>query len=482
MDNFDRRGFLRRTLAGPLISSANAMGHSGTSSRKPTDIRIESVSRNYDDLVLRTPLKFGGRISTTMSLLTVDCTVRTVDGRTAKGFGAMPLGNSWSFPSAVLSSDATIGAMKALADRLVKITGDCRETGHPIDLNGALEPAYLQAAADVSKELNLAEPIPKLCTLVTASPFDAAVHDAFGKVHGLNCYHTYGPKFMTYDLGHYIGPEFKGEPLDHYLLLEPVARMPVYHLVGALDPITGADVKKPINDGLPETLEEWIRYNGLTHLKIKLNGDDLNWDVERVVTVGRTIQEVNAKRGVDEWVVSLDFNEKCKHVSYLMDFLHRVREQSAPTFARIQYIEQPTARDLEKDRENVMFEAAKVKPVVIDESLTGLDRLRMARDMGYTGVALKTCKGQSQSLLIAAAAEKYKMFICVQDLTCPGASLIQSAGLAAHVPGVPAIEANARQFIPAANQAWEEKFPGIFHITDGTMKTSTLNGVGLGAG
>src|ERR1019366_7382664 len=139
---------------------------------------------------------------------------------------------------------ATIGAMKALADRLVKVTGDYREAGHPIDINGALEPAYLQAAADVSKELKLAEPIPKLCTLVTASPFDAAVHDAFGKVHGLNCYHTYGPKFMTYDLGHYIGPEFKGEQLDHYLLQEPVARMPVYHLVGALDPITGADVKK----------------------------------------------------------------------------------------------------------------------------------------------------------------------------------------------------------------------------------------------
>ena len=37
---------------------------------------------------------------------------------------------------------------------------------------------------------------------------------------------------------------------------------------------------------------------------------------------------------------------------------------------------------------------------------------------------------------MAAAAQKYRMFLCVQDLTCPGASLIHSAGLAAHVPGV----------------------------------------------
>ena len=102
--------------------------------------------------------------------------------------------------------------------------------------------------------------------------------------------------------------------------------------------------------------------------------------------------------------------------------------------------------------------------------------------MGYSGVALKSCKGQSQSVLLAAAGQKYKMFLCVQDLTCPGASLIQSAGLAAHVPGVAAIEANARQFIPAANKGWEKKFPGIFRITNGTMDTSTLTGVGLGAG
>jgi len=52
---------------------------------------------------------------------------------------------------------------------------------------------------------------------------------------------------------------------------------------------------------------------------------------------------------------------------------------------------------------------------------------------------------------LAAAAQKFGMFLCVQDLTCPGASLIHSAGLAAHVPGVAAIEANARQYMPAAN-------------------------------
>jgi hypothetical protein len=32
--------------------------------------------------------------------------------------------------------------------------------------------------------------------------------------------------------------------------------------------------------------------------------------------------------------------------------------------------------------------------------------------MGYTGVALKACKGQSHAMLMAAAAQKFGMFLC----------------------------------------------------------------------
>jgi hypothetical protein len=46
---------------------------------------------------------------------------------------------------------------------------------------------------------------------------------------------------------------------------------------------------------------------------------------------------------------------------------------------------------------------------------------------------------------------------------------------------VAAIEANARQYVPAANKPWEERFAGIFHIKDGAMATGCLTGSGLGA-
>lgn len=448
---------------------------------KSTDIRIEEIAHHYEDFIYRTPIKFGGVALDRVTLVNVECVVRTGAGKVARGFGSMPLGNIWSFPSRLLGYEQTLAAMKALVERIAALTAAYPESGHPLDANKALEPAYFHAAKEVSRQLQLAESIPPLCTLVAASAFDAALHDAFGKAHDLNCYHAYGPDFVNRDLGHYLGEEFKGEYLDRYLNRAPKERMPLYHLIGALDPIEPGDIARRLDDGLPETLAEWIEFNGLTHLKIKLNGDDRDWDVERFVRIDRTATATQAKRGVSRWFYSLDFNERCGQVGYLLDFLGRVKERTPTGFGRIQYIEQPTARDLKADRGNTMHEASRLRPVVIDESLLDLESLCLARDMGYTGAALKACKGQSQSLLLAAAAQKKQMFLCVQDLTCPGASLIHSAGLAAHVPGVAAIEANARQYVPAANAPWEQRFPDIFHIRDGTMRTGGLNGPGLGA-
>src|SRR5207253_6702364 len=178
------------------------------------------------------------------------------------GFGSMPLGNVWSFPSKVLGYDGTLAAMKALVERIAKIASEHRDVGHPIDLTLAMEPYYEDAAREVETALALPEKIPVLCTLVCASPFDAALHDAFGKVHGLNCYHTYGPDFMNHDLEHYLGQEFRGETLDRYVRKTPQPRLPLYHLVGALDPLEDRHLEKRIGDGLPETLPEWIRADG----------------------------------------------------------------------------------------------------------------------------------------------------------------------------------------------------------------------------
>ena len=136
--------------------------------------------------------------------------------------------------------------------------------------------------------------------------------------------------------------------------------------------------------------------------------------------------------------------------------------------------------DVKEHMENRMHEAAAIKPVVIDEALVDFEHLRLSMELGYTGAALKTCKGQSQALLMGAAALKYGLFLCVQDLTLVGASFLHSAGMAARLPEVAAIEGNGRQYCPSANSDWEESWPDVFRLRDGTVGTAALTLPGLG--
>jgi L-alanine-DL-glutamate epimerase-like enolase superfamily enzyme len=371
-------------------------------------------------------------------------------------------------------------AMKQFAALVVELAHDYPDYAHPIDIVEQFAGEYEHLAKQVQQKQRLPEPMPALAQLVAASPLDAALHDAYGRVHARNAYDTLSSEYVNHDLSEYLDKSFKGEYLDKYTLREPKPKLPLYHLVGALDPLTPADVQKKVGDGLPETLGEWIKFNGLTHLKIKLNGDDLAWDVERVLAVDRVAAEAQAARGCREWHYSLDFNEKCANVGYVLDFLKKVKKGAPAAYDRVQYIEQPTHRDLAAHPENKMHDAAKLKPVVIDESLIDFESLLLAREQGYTGIALKACKGQSDSLLLAAAGQKFGMFLCVQDLTCPGASFLHSASLAARIPGVAAIEGNGRQYCPAANRRWRAQYPAMFDVKDGTVGTGVLTGVGLG--
>jgi hypothetical protein len=150
-------------------------------------------------------------------------------------------------------------------------------------------------------------------------------------------------------------------------------------------------------------------------------------------------------------------------------------------YRRIKYTEQPTARDLRAHPENDMHEAAKLCPVVIDESLIDADSLLLARDLGWTGAVVKSPKGLSHMILMASIAGKEKIFLAGGDMSCPGAALIQTANLQARVPSITSVEANARQYLPDANKPWEARYPGMFRVTDGMVRTQEVSGPGLGA-
>jgi L-alanine-DL-glutamate epimerase-like enolase superfamily enzyme len=469
-------------LAG-WVAAASLTGCTGVlsgASRKKSDIRIDHISFGYDEHIFRAPVGFAGALADRASIITVKCSVRTAGGKVASGFGTIPFNHIFSFPSKRMTNETKNNAMKALAVEIAKVTGAYQEFAHPIDVNRDLAPLYLKAAAEVSERLRLADPIPKLCTLVTAAAFDAAIHDAFGKANGMNCFDTYSPEFMTHDLSRYLGAEYKGKYPGDYLLRQHKPRMTLCHLVSAVDPIEDFENKNPIKDGLPETLPEWIHHNGLLELKIKVNGTDLKWDVERVMHIDKVTTQTQEKRGVKNWAYVLDFNEKCPNVDYFLQFCRQLKEKMPVGYQRIKYTEQPTSRDLKTHPENDMHEAAKLCPVVIDESLIDVESLLLARKLGWTGAAVKSPKGLTHMILMTAVAGNEKIFLCGGDMSCPGAALIQTANLQARVSTITSVEANARQYLPQANRAFEPRFPGMFRVTDGLLRTGEINGPGLG--
>jgi L-alanine-DL-glutamate epimerase-like enolase superfamily enzyme len=313
--------------------------------------------------------------------------------------------------------------------------------------------------------------------MLAASPLEAAIHDAFGRAQGKNSFDCMTAEFLNEDLSAYLGQDFIGKYPADYLSEKPKPTMPLYHLVGALDPLSDADIKSRLNDGYPETLEEWLRSDGITHLKIKLAGNNIDWDVGRIVEVTRICEATAPERN---WKLSFDFNEQCPNEDYVIDLLERIERLSNLSFQRLQYIEQPTPRDLTIRTEMTVHRIARIRPVVIDESLTDLQSLKLARQRGYTGLALKACKGQTECLLMGAAGAEYGMFTCVQDLTCVGGSFLHSAAIASRFPKVVAIEGNGRQYCPVGNQAYMRQYAPMFRVRYGTIPTDLLSGEGLG--
>jgi len=212
---------------------------------------------------------------------------------------------------------------------------------------------------------------------------------------------------------------------------------------------------------------------------VKLRGTDLDWDVDRIDEVVSIAHEEHERLGLSGLWFSADTNEQCDDPEYIVEMIARLKEKNPRAERELLYIEQPTERDLRKSRHD-MHRLAKVKPVIIDESLMTLDDFRLALELGWSGIALKACKCQSAALIFASAAEHLRIPYTVQDLTNPGIALVQSVALAGHLRPLRGVEANSRQFFPAANEPESLVHPGVYKLHDGCIDAATITGPGIG--
>jgi L-alanine-DL-glutamate epimerase-like enolase superfamily enzyme len=270
------------------------------------------------------------------------------------------------------------------------------------------------------------------------------------------------------------GVSFAGKYPQDFFEPSPPRQLRAWHLVGGLDPIDELDLTgdEPY-DGYPVLLADWIKRDGLTCLKIKLRGTDAAWDYERVVRVGRVAVEHRV-----EWL-SADFNCTVTDPQYVNAILDRLRESEPRLFDMLLYVEQPFPYELEEHRIDVHGVSTR-KPLFLDESAHDWQHVRLGRELGWTGVALKTCKTQTGALLSLAWAKAHGMKLMVQDLTNPMLAMIPHVRLAAHAGTIMGVETNAMQFYPDVSWAEALTHPGLFQRRGGMLDLSTIRGAGFG--
>jgi L-alanine-DL-glutamate epimerase-like enolase superfamily enzyme len=437
----------------------------------------------------RVPLKFGAETLTSVTCARVAVRIADDTGREAEGWGETPLSVQWAWPSSS-PYEPRHQALKDFCSRLAKSWMESPPASHPLELgHHFLEhvlPAVLEEfnrerrGQNPAASAQGAEPVPRLAALVCNSPFDLALHDAFGQLVGVPVYNTYGPEFLPEDLSHFLEPaqgsgvSFEGSWPADFLVKQPPKRLRAWHLVGGLDPLdpgelTGAQPR----DGYPVLLTDWIQRDGLKCLKVKLRGTDTAWDYERLVAVGKL-----AIAHAVEWL-SADFNCTVQDPAYVNDILDRLRKEWPAVYDRLLYVEQPFPYDLEAHRLDVHSVSAR-KPLFLDESAHDWRLLRIGRELGWTGVALKTCKTQTGAILNACWAKAHGLSLMVQDLTNPMLAQIPHVLLAAHVGTIMGVETNAMQFYPDASAPEAAVHPGLYQRRDGCLDLCTSRGPGFG--
>jgi L-alanine-DL-glutamate epimerase-like enolase superfamily enzyme len=440
---------------------------------RPTDIQVVRSAVSVHPIRTRVPLKFGGEVLSTVTLVHVEVEVEDRRGRRGHGVGETPLNVQWAWPGTQPYAKR-LASMERVAIDTARAWTSTHEAGHPLDLGERFEREALPALTPMG--------MPRLAALVSASATDIAVHDAYGRVHGVDVYDTYAPPWLARDLGSFFAddPETAGSLAGRFPahVLTPRGRAPrrllAWHLVGGLDPLTVDDLTgaEP-RDGHPVLLGDWIARDGLRCLKVKLGGIDPDADTRRLTEVGH----IALATGVEH--LSADFNCTAPDVDTVALVLDRLAADAPGVFDRLRYIEQPFPYDLAANPIDVRPLAAR-RPVFLDESADDWRTIKIGVDRGWNGVALKTCKTQTGAILSAAWAKHHGLSVMVQDLTNPMLAMIPHVRLAAHVGTAWGVEVNATQFYPGASDLEARVHPDLYRRRGGEIDLGTLGGPGFG--
>ena len=418
------------------------------------NFRILSIDLLERDVRLRMPFRFGVVTLTESPQAFVRCRIRTGDGREAEGAAAELLAPKWFDKNPALSNEDNYEQLRA-------------------SLRGARE-RYLAHGMATAWRHSMPAQLPPTRGLVEnygPALLDRAVLDALCRALGVS--------FFAAIQSNLVGAEvFEGIDLEnHFSKLKPSKNISARHTVGLVDPITAADQKERVNDGLPETLEEVVARYAQRWFKLKVGGD-ARADVGRLSAIAAVLDRIR-----EPYHASLDGNEQYEDMAGVAELWSKMKGE--PRLKRlvgsIIFIEQPVKRQQALERKVAGID----KPVIIDESDESLDAFPRAKELGYMGVSSKTCKGIYKSLINRARCATWGdgYFMSGEDLTIqPGLALQQDLALVSLL-GLTHVERNGHHYVNGmAGLAQEEQdaflaaHPDLYERSHGAVRVRISNG------
>ena len=346
-------------------------------------IRIGALDLHRMDLRTRMPFRYGIATMVEVPHLFVRLDLETASGR-HPGVSADHLPPKWFTKDPERDPRDEIDEMLVVVRKAVDLARSL-EAGTPFEFWLKL----YQAQQDWASR----EGLPPLLSHFGVTLVERAVIDAWCRGLGMPFHQAVREDRLGIDLG-CIHQELTGKAPAGLLPADPPESIHARHTVGLSDPLREADIPDSdrLSDGLPQSLEASIRFYGLTHFKIKVQGDP-NQDLPRL----REITRVLERTGSAEYRASLDGNESFRTGAAFAAFWQSLCGDPAldGLLARLLFIEQPLHRAIALGEP--LLETTRPDgtpcPVIIDESDAELDSLPRALELGYAGTSHKNCKG-----------------------------------------------------------------------------------------
>jgi hypothetical protein len=297
-----------------------------------------------------------------------------------------------------------------------------------------------------------------------------------------------------------------GGRLAELLPEHPLERIAVRHTVGLADPILDADIGEPVNDGLPESLEQVVRQYRTRFFKIKITGD-ADASRERLRSIASVL---DAQAG--DYRATLDGNEQFHDMADFAAFIKVAKADPAlrGLWERTLFIEQPVGRahSLLDAVAEPLREISRFKPMIIDESDGDDETVERALALGYQGISAKNCKGVFRTLhsylalKVAEESGKPALILSSEDLTNVPALPLQQDLCVAAALGISHSERNGHHYIvgfdflsPREREDALREFPSLYvvraareganpvvRIENGYINAADINLRGFGAG